>query len=159
MKQRMISFLERPWVVRRAMSLRVGSCQRSRTTTMRYRAVLAWRSPPRFRRSWGALIRSCSSPVLTEQPAEQVAAVHLSSMIPADDGQLTGSVRCLESEGPVWTMPVVVLGVDPQDLLEMTSADDQQPVEALGADCANPPLREGVRVGRLHWREQHLGAL
>src|SRR6266508_18210 len=108
---------------------------------------------------WGTEIRSCSSPILTEQPAEQVAAVHLSSMIPADEGQPTGSVRCLKSEGPVWTMPVVVLGVDPQDLLEMTSADDQKPVEALGADCANPPLREGVRVGRLHWREQHLGAL
>jgi hypothetical protein len=93
------------------------------------------------------------------QPAEQVAAVHLSSMIPADDGQSSGSVRCLKSEGPVWTMPVVVLGVDPQDLLQVPSADNQQPVQALGADPADPSLGEGVRVGRLHRREHHLGLL
>jgi hypothetical protein len=43
------------------------------------------------------------------QPAEQAAPVHLASMIPADDGQLTGSVRCLKSEGAVWTLLVVVL--------------------------------------------------
>jgi hypothetical protein len=73
--------------------------------------------------------------------------MHLGSMIPADDGQLTGSVRCLKSEGAVWTMSVVVLDVDPQDLLQAPSADEQQPVEALGADCADPSLREGVRVG------------
>jgi hypothetical protein len=54
---------------------------------------------------------------------------------------------------------VVVLGVDPQDLLQVPSADNQQPVEALGADRADPSLREGVRVGRLHRCEQHLGAL
>jgi len=94
-----------------------------------------------------------------QQPAEQVAAVHLGSMIFADDGQPSGPVRCLKSEGAVWTMPVVVLGVDPQDLLQAPSADDQQPVQALGADRADPSLREGVRVGRLHRREHHLGVL
>jgi hypothetical protein len=94
-----------------------------------------------------------------QQPTEQVAAMHLGSMIPADDGQLTGSVRCLKSEGAVWTMSVVVLGVDPQDVLQVPSADKQQPVEALGADCADPSLREGVRVGRLHRREHYLGVL
>jgi hypothetical protein len=41
-----------------------------------------------------------------QQPAQQVAAVHLGSMIPADDGQLTGLVRCLKSEGAVRTMLV-----------------------------------------------------
>jgi hypothetical protein len=94
-----------------------------------------------------------------QQPAEQAAPVRLASMIPADDGELTGSVRGLKSEGAVWTMLVVVLGVDPQDLLQVPSADDQEPVEALGADCANPPLREGVRIGRLHRREHHLDVL
>ena len=94
-----------------------------------------------------------------EQPTEQVAAVHLGSMSSADDGQPSGSVRCLKSKGAVWTMPVVVLGVDPQDLLQVPSADDQQPVQALGADRADPSLREGVRVGRLHRREHHLGVL
>jgi hypothetical protein len=36
-----------------------------------------------------------------EQPAEQVAAVHLGSMISADDGQPDRSVRWLKSEGAV----------------------------------------------------------
>ena len=80
-----------------------------------------------------------------QQPAEQVAAVHLGSMISTDGGQPSGSVRCLKSEGAVWTMPVVVLGVDPQDLLQVPSADDQQPVEALGADGPDEALRDRIR--------------
>jgi hypothetical protein len=47
-----------------------------------------------------------------QQAAEQVAAVYLGSMISADGGQPSGSVRCRKSEGAVWTMPVVVLGGD-----------------------------------------------
>jgi hypothetical protein len=45
-----------------------------------------------------------------QQHAHQVAAV-------------PGSFRCLKSEGSVWTMLVVVLGVDPQDLLQVLSVD------------------------------------
>ena len=67
--------------------------------------------------------------------------------------------KSLKSEGAVWTMSVVVLGVDAQDVLQVPSADEQQPVEALGADCADPSLCEGVRVGRLHRREHYLGVL
>ena len=94
-----------------------------------------------------------------QQPAEQVAAVQPGSMISADGGQPSGSVRCLKSEGAVWTMPVVVLGGDPQDLRQVPSADHQQPIQALGADRADPALRDGVRVGRLHRREHYLGLL
>ena len=50
-------------------------------------------------------------------------------------------------------------GVDPRDLLQVASSDDQQPVQALGADGADPPLGVGVRVGRLHRRQQHLGTV
>jgi hypothetical protein len=85
-----------------------------------------------------------------QQPTEQVAAMHLGSMIPPDDGQLTGSVRCLKSEGAVWTMPVLVLGVDPQDLLRVPSADKQQPVEALGADCGPAASRQRAAEGGEH---------
>jgi hypothetical protein len=49
-------------------------------------------------------------------------------MMSAEDGQPSGSVLCLKSEGPVWTMPVIVLGIDLQHLLQMPSADNQQPV-------------------------------
>jgi hypothetical protein len=54
---------------------------------------------------------------------------------------------------------VVVLDVDPKDLVEVAAPDDQQPVQALGAHCPDPAFRMGVRVGGLHRRQQHLGAL
>jgi hypothetical protein len=46
MKHRMTSRFDKPSLVRRARSSRVGWCQRNRTTTIRYEAVLAWRLPP-----------------------------------------------------------------------------------------------------------------
>jgi hypothetical protein len=57
------------------------------------------------------------------------------------------------------TVGVVVLDIDPKDLLEVATPDDQQPVQALGAHRPDPALRVGVRVRRLHRRQQHLGAL
>jgi hypothetical protein len=56
-------------------------------------------------------------------------------------------------------MPVVVLEIDPEDLLQVPLPDDQQPVQALSADGTDPPLRVGVRVRRLDRRNEHLGAL
>ncbi len=40
----------------------------------------------------GAQTRSCSSPVLVEETAEQVASMHSASVILAEDGQLGGGV-------------------------------------------------------------------
>jgi hypothetical protein len=39
------------------------------------------------------------------------------------------------------------------------ASHDQQPVQALGADRADPALRERVGVGCLHRCQEHLGAL
>jgi hypothetical protein len=36
--------------------------------------------------------------------------------------------------------------VGAEDLLEVAAADDQEPVEALAADAADPALHMGVRV-------------
>ena len=41
----------------------------------------------------------------------------------------------------------------------MVTSRDQQPVQALGADRANPALREGVRRGRLHRCQDDPGTL
>jgi hypothetical protein len=41
---------------------------------------------------------------------------------------------------------VVVAAVDAEDALEMAAAEDQDPVEAVGPDSANPALRKRVRV-------------
>jgi hypothetical protein len=97
--------------------------------------------------------------VLVEQPAESVAPAHCTWLALAGDVQASRGIRRPQLQRPVRTMGVVVGGIDPEDLLEMAAPDDQQPVQALSADRANPPLRVGVRVGRLHGGAEHLGAL
>ena len=80
-------------------------------------------------------------------------------MILPKDGRPGGRIRWLQPKRPVGTVAVVLLAVDPQDLLEMASADDQQPVRALGADRADPPFRVGVRLGCSDRCHQHFPTL
>jgi hypothetical protein len=80
-------------------------------------------------------------------------------MILAGKGWFDGWIRRLQPERPVSTVGVVVLDVDPKDLLEVAAPDDQQLVQALGAHRPDPAFRMGVRVRRLHRRQQDLGAL
>ena len=51
----------------------------------------------------GAKTRSCSSPILVEQTAEQVTSTHPALPILADDGQPGGLTGRLEPERPVGT--------------------------------------------------------
>jgi len=46
-------------------------------------------------------------------------------------------------------LAVVVADVDPKHVFELAAAEDEQPVEALAADAADPALDVRVRVGRL----------
>ena len=78
-----------------------------------------------------------------EQTAEQIASTNLARLILADNRQPSRSVRCLKPERSMRTMPVVVLDIDPQDLLQVGSSYDQEPVQELGADGADP-------TGRIH---------
>jgi hypothetical protein len=80
-------------------------------------------------------------------------------LIPPDELHRRGQVRWSQSQRPMRPMPVVVVDVDPEHSREMLPPDDQQPVEALGADGLDPALRAGVRVRRLHRCDQHLGTL
>ena len=54
---------------------------------------------------------------------------------------------------------VVVAAVDAEHVLEVAAAEDEDPVEAVGANRAHPALGEGVRVRRLNRRADHLDAL
>ena len=65
----------------------------------------------------GAQTRSRSSPVLVEQTAEQVTSMHPALPILADDAQPGGWVWRCKPERPVGTVTVVMLDVDPEDLL------------------------------------------
>jgi hypothetical protein len=44
---------------------------------------------------------------------------------------------------------VVVAAVDAEHVLEVPAAEDEDPVEAVGANCADPAFGVGVRVRRL----------
>jgi hypothetical protein len=87
-----------------------------------------------------------------EQATEQVLSMHAAPAVLADKGQSGAGVRRLKLERPVCSVPVVVLDIDTEDLLQMAAPNDQQPIQALGADGADPPFCGGVRGRRPHWR-------
>ena len=55
----------------------------------------------------------------------------------------------------MWPVLVVMPPVDAEHVLEVTAAEDQDPVEAVGAEGADPVLGVGVRVRRLDGRADH----
>jgi len=93
-------------------------------------------------------MRSCSSPVLVKEATKQVASAQPGSPSLATQGQTGGWTRRFEPKRSVWTMLVVVLDIPPEDLLQVTTADDQHPVQALGADRTDPTLGAGRRRSR-----------
>jgi hypothetical protein len=55
--------------------------------------------------------------------------------------------------------PGIVVGhVAAEHVFEVAAAQDQQPVETLGAVGPYEPLRIGIHVRCTHWRVDHLGA-
>src|SRR6266511_2056252 len=48
--------------------------------------------------------------------------------------------------------------IDAEDVLEVAAAEDQDPVEAVGAKRANPALGVGIRVRRPDRRADHSDA-
>src|SRR6266511_417594 len=80
-----------------------------------------------------------------DETTEQVTSVHASLLI-----------RRLQSERPVRSMSVVVLGIDLKDLLKVGPPKNEKPVQALGAHRPYPALRVCVRLGCPDRRRQHL---
>src|SRR5712691_10723287 len=54
---------------------------------------------------------------------------------------------------------VVMAAVDAEHVLEVGAREDDDPVEAVGANGADPTLGEGVRVRGMYWRADDLDAL
>jgi hypothetical protein len=94
-----------------------------------------------------------------EEAAEQIASVYNALVILAKEGQLGRRVWRLQQQRPVGTVAVVMLDVDPKDLLEVAAPDDQQPVQTLGPDRPHPALGVRVRRGCLHRRAEHLATV
>ena len=80
-----------------------------------------------------------------DESAEEIVAL---------DRVAAGWSRCVaafgrdERECAVRALRVVVGHVAAEHVLEVAAAEDQQPVETLGADGADEPLRVGVRLRR-----------
>ena len=64
----------------------------------------------------------------------------------------------MKVECPVWTTRVVMPYIDAEDTVELEPAEDEQPVEALATDAADPALGVGVRVRRLDGCADHGGS-
>jgi hypothetical protein len=85
-----------------------------------------------------------------DEAAEQVATDHMKILcrqVDSDRRPASARVGRLQVECAVGPPEVVVPGVDAEDVFELATADDQEAVEALVADAANPALHVGVRVG------------
>jgi hypothetical protein len=96
--------------------------------------------------------------ILVEQAAEPVSPVH-SALISCDGGRTDPWNRRFQPEGSVGTVAVVVLDVGVKHLLQVSSPDDQQPVQTLGPHRPDPAVGVGVGVGPLQRRDQYLGAV
>jgi hypothetical protein len=85
--------------------------------------------------------------VFVDQAAEQVTAADTIEVDHVSEGLLVERRRLAErrplSQRAVRAVLVVVRRVGREDVVEVTTADDQEPVEALAADAADPTL--GVR--------------
>jgi hypothetical protein len=86
-----------------------------------------------------------------EQSAEEVAPSDVSRVV-GRCGRGIGfaaAIRRSQVERSVWTLLVEVADVGAEDVLELAATEDQEPVEALPADAADPAFGVGVCVRRL----------
>jgi hypothetical protein len=95
-------------------------------------------------------MRLGSSLVLVKHAAKEVASAYPGSSSLPDQGPTGGRAGPFQPKHSVWTLLVEVLDLDPEDLLQVPAAENQQPVKALGANAPQPPFRVGVGVGRRH---------
>ncbi len=100
---------------------------------------------------WGANIRpSGSELVLVEQAAEQVASANLGWRRPRSGKRDRRGLRSPEPEAAVWSVGVVVADVRAEHPFELSAVDDQDPVQALAAQAADPAFADRVGPRRAH---------
>jgi hypothetical protein len=96
--------------------------------------------------------------VLMEEPAEAIASVNVERCAAVERGASPRERWALRQRS-MRAVPVVMLDVAPQHALEMTTVEDQQPVQALASHAPHPALGEGVRAGRPNRCSDDLDAL
>jgi hypothetical protein len=95
-------------------------------------------------------IRSCREFVLVEHAAEAISAADARQALSAVDGSWLVKGRVLR-ERAVGPMFVVVGHVGAKHSFQVCASEDEQPVETLATDAANPPLRVRLRSRRANW--------
>ena len=102
---------------------------------------------------------SCCSGVFVDEAAEAFTSLDLAGRNRA--GELEARCGCwrFQVERTMRPVGVVVLDVDAQDPLELSAVCDQEPIETVTADRADPAFSEGVSVRRPKRRADDLDAL
>jgi hypothetical protein len=91
-----------------------------------------------------------------DESAEKIATLEAIGCI---QRRRVAAIGRQEVERAMRPVPVVVAAVYVEHGLEVAAAEDEDPVETLGAERADPALGVGVRVRRLHGRADHPEAL
>src|SRR4051812_24410207 len=97
---------------------------------------------------WGAETRSCRKLVLVDEAAEELAPVQVRQRYGRVASSRNGGRRIwgLEVECAMRPPPVVVAHIGAEHVLKLAATEDQEPVEALAANSADPALDVRVRV-------------
>ena len=90
---------------------------------------------------------SCGDLVLVEEATQPVTPPNCAEVKDAGCARY-GAGRGVLIKGAVRPMSVVVLHVYPQHAFEVASADDEQSIQTLSAQAAEPALHNRVRLGR-----------
>jgi hypothetical protein len=90
-----------------------------------------------------------------DESAEQIASAKVGKRC---QRRRVAPIRWEQLESAMWPVRVVVAAVDAKHVLEMAATEDEDPVEAVGANRAYPTLGESVCVRRLDRRADHLDA-
>jgi len=91
-----------------------------------------------------------------DESAEEVATTEVSSRV---QRRWIATARRQEVERSVWPVLVVVAAVDAEQMLETAAAEDEDSVETISAQRADPALGISVRVRRLDRGADHPDAL
>lgn len=83
-----------------------------------------------------------------ENPAESLTAANFAGLNRPDAGGRRSAHRGSEVQGHVRPLPVVVVDVFGQEMIEVARAQDDEVIEALDLNALDQPLDVGVEVGR-----------
>lgn len=95
------------------------------------------------RRNSLRLVWLCSHQVVfVDEPAKNVVTVDVPQR--GSDGEAFARHRHLKIDASVRALLVVMADVFSKDSVEVAAANDEQPVQAFGANCPYPAFRESV---------------